>query len=84
VLNLPWASSGVALASLIIGRTRSNQSLAVFDSLPNYSRNSFRDLKKYFTFVCRIYARTLSNALHAWLKEGLLSTVDMDRNRQLA
>jgi hypothetical protein len=29
VLNLPWASSGVALASLIIGRTRSNQSLAV-------------------------------------------------------
>jgi hypothetical protein len=33
-------------ASLIIDRTRPNQSLAVFaDSLPTYSRNSFRDLQ---------------------------------------
>jgi hypothetical protein len=79
----------LAWSSLIIGRTRSNQSLAVFaDSLPNYSRNSFRDLQEilqhtpllsnvtwYFKPSARGgtndcgYARTLSNALHAWLIE---------------
>jgi hypothetical protein len=78
-------------ASLIIDRTRPNQSLAVFaDSLPTYSRNSFRDLQEIlqhtplsnnFTWMCAytfpmLYVRALE-------KQGLLSTLDKDRNVSL-
>jgi hypothetical protein len=95
-------------ASLIIDRTRPNQSLAVFaDSLPTYSRNSFRDLQEILqhtplsnnvtwifaktpvqgcgTNDCGVCAYTFPTLyVRALEKQGLLSTVDKDRNRQLA
>jgi hypothetical protein len=46
VLNLPWASSGVASGFFDHWRTGEPITAVFADSLPNYSRNSFRDLKK--------------------------------------
>jgi hypothetical protein len=47
-------------ASMIINRTRPNQSLAVFaDSLPTYSRNSFRDLQEILQHTYRFQTMSL-------------------------
>ena len=95
-------------ASLIIDRTRPNQSLAVFaDSLPTYSPSSFHDFKQMLehtplsnnvtwivakipvqgrgTNDCGVWAYSFPTLYACALeKQGLLSTVDKDRNRQLA